>query len=261
MTLERVIFKERIANSQSDYASQKEQLTLLKKHTERRLLAFQSKLGELQGHVNRLEAFGDKLAQVANVPNEAFAFEELPAIGGLDASVDNASVNTRELLNEITEMIAVMHNQEQKMEILESILISNYIEDDSSLSGRPVNAGWLSSYFGIRKDPFTGLPAEHLGIDFAGEEGSDVIATGAGVITWSGERYGYGNLIEIDHGGRLKTRYGHNKELLVKVGDVVTKGQTIAKMGSSGRSTGPHVHYEVLKSGKQVDPAKYVYRK
>lgn len=101
----------------------------------------------------------------------------------------------------------------------------------------------------------------HKGVDFAGSEGDDVVATGAGLVTWAGERYGYGNLVEIEHGNGLVTRYGHNKALEVQVGDVVTKGQVIAVMGSTGRSTGPHVHYEVLKKGKQIDPLPFVYRK
>jgi murein DD-endopeptidase MepM/ murein hydrolase activator NlpD len=101
----------------------------------------------------------------------------------------------------------------------------------------------------------------HKGIDFAGKEGTGVVATGSGVVSWASNRYGYGELVEINHGNGLKTRYGHNKTIVVKVGDVVSKGQVIAKMGSTGRSTGPHVHYEILKNDRQIDPLKYVYRK
>ncbi|MBT3710872.1 MAG: M23 family metallopeptidase, partial [Gammaproteobacteria bacterium] len=115
--------------------------------------------------------------------------------------------------------------------------------------------------FGRRNDPFTGKPAWHEGIDFAGKEGSEIMAVAAGVVTWSGDRYGYGNLVEVSHGGSYVTRYAHAKKLLVKVGDVVAKGQVVALMGSSGRSTGPHVHFEVLRNGKPVDPLRYVRRK
>ena len=101
----------------------------------------------------------------------------------------------------------------------------------------------------------------HKGIDFAAKEGTNVVATASGVVTWAGKMFGYGELVEIDHGNGLRTRYGHNKSLLVTVGDVITKGENIAKMGSTGRSTGPHVHYEVLRGGQQIDPLKYVYRK
>ena len=101
----------------------------------------------------------------------------------------------------------------------------------------------------------------HKGIDFAGEEGVDVVATAGGVVMWADKMFGYGELVEIDHGNGLRTRYGHNKALSVTVGDVVAKGDKIAVMGSTGRSTGPHVHYEVLRGGQQIDPQKYVYRK
>ena len=98
----------------------------------------------------------------------------------------------------------------------------------------------------------------HKGMDFAGQMDSDVVATAAGVVTWAGKRYGYGNLIEINHGNGYSTRYGHCHKVLVKVGDTVKPGQKIALMGSTGRSTGPHVHYEVLKNGRQINPANFV---
>ena len=151
--------------------------------------------------------------------------------------------------------------EEKQLKLLESITLGHHIENTSYLSGRPIKKGWLSSYFGTRKDPFNGRPAMHKGVDFAGKEDAAIITTAAGVVSWAGDRYGYGQLIEINHGKGLKTRYGHNKTILVEVGDVVSKGQIIARMGSTGRSTGPHVHYEILRNNKQIDPIKYVYRK
>jgi murein DD-endopeptidase MepM/ murein hydrolase activator NlpD len=158
-------------------------------------------------------------------------------------------------------MLEQIHGKSQQLEALESILLSHHIEEQSRLEGKPISSGWLSSYYGVRKDPFSGLPAMHKGLDFAGKEGEPVKATGAGIVTWAGSRYGYGELVEIDHGQGLTTRYGHNKALNVKIGDVVTRGQHIAVMGNTGRSTGAHVHYEVLSKGKQQDPLPYVYRK
>ncbi|MFG1491177.1 M23 family metallopeptidase, partial [Oceanospirillum sp. HFRX-1_2] len=124
----------------------------------------------------------------------------------------------------------------------------------------PIKKGWLSSKYGKRTDPFTGRIAWHEGVDFAGKDGSDVIAVAAGVVTWAGPRYGYGLLVEIDHGDGYTTRYAHNKKALVKPGDIVSKGQVLSLMGSSGRSTGPHVHYEVRHRGRSMDPAKFIYR-
>ena len=140
------------------------------------------------------------------------------------------------------------------------MLSERNLQKASALTGRPINKGWMSSGYGHRTDPFNGRKAWHNGVDFAGVEGADVVAVAAGVVTWSGERHGYGNMIELDHGEGHVTRYGHNKQNRVNVGDVVKKGQVIATMGSTGRSTGPHVHFEVYKHGRAVDPASYIRR-
>ena len=157
-------------------------------------------------------------------------------------------------------MASTIDDREQQLQVIESLLGSRKIQDDVFIAGRPIKKGWLSSKYGKRTDPFTGRIAWHDGVDFAGKDGSDVVAVAAGVITWAGPRYGYGLLVEIDHGGGYTTRYAHSKKALVKAGDIVSKGQVIALMGSSGRSTGPHVHYEVRHRGRSVDPAKFIYR-
>lgn len=245
-----------------EYREHKDEMALLKGKAKHQLAALQLKVGELQGQVNRINAFSGELAKVANIPASKFNFSVPLAIGGLaEQPVQEVAVaGVATLVQQMDQLIFQLDEQEQKMALLESILLNHNIERGSYLSGRPTTSGWLSSYYGIRKDPFTGLPADHKGIDFAGKQGDKVIATGAGVVSWAGERYGYGQLIEIDHGDGFKTRYGHNETLLVDVGEVVDKGQVIAAMGSSGRSTGPHVHYEILKSGRQINPLKYVYR-
>jgi murein DD-endopeptidase MepM/ murein hydrolase activator NlpD len=164
-----------------------------------------------------------------------------------------------ELTSHLEKMASALDLKIQQVTALESIILGLNIEQESELAGRPVGKGWLSSHYGMRKDPFTGKATMHKGVDFAGKEGSSVIATGAGIVTWSGNRSGYGYLVEIDHGNGIKTRYGHNSALKVKVGDIVTKGQVIAAMGSTGRSTGTHLHFEVIKNGRQVDPLPYIY--
>ena len=117
----------------------------------------------------------------------------------------------------------------------------------------------MSSGFGTRTDPFTGRHTRHSGVDFPGKRGTDVVAVAAGVVTVASRRGGYGNLVQINHGNGYETRYGHNYKLLVSVGERVHKGQHIAEMGSTGRSTGPHVHFEVHHNGKAVNPAAYIY--
>ena len=226
------------------------------------LTALTIKLAELQSHVLRLNALGERLAENANIPEQEFNFDKLPPSGGPSASSSEISQKSfDQLLLEVSQLENLLDHEENQLHMLESLTLGHHIENTRYLSGRPITKGWLSSYFGIRKDPFNGRPTMHKGIDFAGNEDGNIIATASGVVSWSDERYGYGQLIEINHGDGLKTRYGHNKKLLVSVGDVVTKGQVIAKMGSTGRSTGPHVHYEILHNDKQINPLKFVYRK
>ncbi|GAA5139210.1 M23 family metallopeptidase [Thalassotalea piscium] len=232
------------------------------KEKSQQVTALTIKLAELQSQVLRLNALGDRLAEQANIPENEFNFSELPPSGGpMIQSHVNQTLSASALFSDVQALETELQLKEKQLKLLESLTFGHHIENTSYLSGRPIKKGWLSSYYGVRKDPFNGRPAMHKGVDFAGKENTHVIATAAGVVSWASERYGYGQLIEIDHGKGIKTRYGHNKELLVNVGDVVNKGQSIALMGSTGRSTGPHVHYEILRNNKHIDPVKYVYRK
>jgi murein DD-endopeptidase MepM/ murein hydrolase activator NlpD len=251
----------RIQHAKTGFVQQAEKVSLLITSTEQRMTGVMLKLADMQSQIQRLDALGSRLVEQAKLNPDEFSFNQMPSMGGpmdilpVDIQVQDA------LLSKMTGMLEKIQNKAQELSALESIMLSHHIEQESRLEGKPISSGWLSSYYGIRKDPFSGLPSMHKGLDFAGKEGEPVVATGAGIITWSGSRYGYGNLVEIDHGDGLVTRYGHNKELNVKIGDVVTKGQTIAEMGNTGRSTGAHVHYEVIRKGKQQDPLPYVYRK
>ncbi|NQY62472.1 MAG: M23 family metallopeptidase [Alteromonadaceae bacterium] len=232
------------------------------KTSDPRVLALTMKLAELQSHVLRLNALGDRLADEASIPDTEFNFNQEPPSGGpILQAKEVSTISITQILVEITALAEQLSYEEKQLKMLESLTLGHHIENTSYLSGRPISKGWLSSYFGIRKDPFNGNPARHKGVDFAGKENAEIIATASGVVSWAGERYGYGHLIEINHGDGFKTRYGHNKKLLVTVGDVVDKGQVIARMGSTGRSTGPHVHYEILRNNTQINPIKYVYRK
>ncbi|TLU66732.1 M23 family metallopeptidase [Thalassotalea litorea] len=231
-------------------------------HDALQVTALTARLAELQSHVLRLNALAKRLAEDANIPEDEFNMSTAPSSGGpLQAEPFVSQNSLSELESDLGSLALNVEQQQNQFNLLESLALGHHIEDSSYLSGRPISSGWLSSYYGIRKDPFNGNPTMHKGVDFAGKENAEVIATGSGVVSWASERYGYGNLIEIDHGTGFKTRYGHNSALLVKVGDVVSKGQIIARMGSTGRSTGPHVHYEILRGNQQINPIKYVYRK
>ena len=223
----------------------------LKVDTQQQVGGIVNQLAVLQNRINQMELLTATMAENAGLNKEDFTLsEEMQTLDATESS----------LTNQINKMSETLDFKIQQLTALESLMLGLNIERESELAGRPVDTGWLSSYYGVRKDPFTGRPSMHKGLDFAGKEGEDVIATGAGVVTWSGDRYGYGKLVEIDHGNGLRTRYGHNAQLSVEVGDVVTKGQGIALVGNTGRSTGAHVHYEVLKNGQQVDPLPFIYR-
>lgn len=251
----------RIEYAQSGMEQQKREVSALKSSTKQQLAGMMLKMAELQSEIQRVNALGSRLVKQAGLSQDEFSFNQLPPVGGMTSTSEITLVGTNEMLGNIDQMLHALESKTQQLSALESIIMNHHISEMSQLEGRPIQSGWLSSYYGVRKDPFSGLPAMHKGIDFAGKEGEPVVSTGAGLVVWSGDRYGYGNMVEIDHGDGLITRYGHNQALSVKIGDVVTKGQQIAVMGSTGRSTGPHVHYEVLRHGKQQDPLPFVYRK
>lgn len=241
---------------------QQRKLETLNQQADEQLRAQTLKLAAMQARLTRLDALGERLVDVAGINSDEFDFQGNPALGGPEMP-DNVSTTYQppSFVDTLDELSRTLARREHQLEILDGLLKNRRLEEKSSLSGRPIAQGWMSSRYGYRTDPFTGKLTMHEGMDFAGKEGSDVVATASGVVTHAGERWGYGNLVEINHGNGLSTRYGHAAEILVKPGDIVTPGQVIATMGSSGRSTGPHVHYEVLKNGRQVDPRPYIYRK
>ncbi len=236
---------------------QKVELDRLRQESDASIEALSSRLGLMQAHVNRIDALGQKLIQMAEIDKGEFDFNQTPAVGGPESGIQ-ASIDSSELHRAIDQLAASLDNRENQLVVLEDLLLNRNISKEVQPSGRPIINGWLSSYYGMRTHPISGKKEHHKGIDFAGKMGGPVIAVAKGVITFAGTRYGYGKVIDINHGNGYTTRYGHNSELLVSVGDTVEKGFQIAKIGSSGRSTGPHVHFEVLKNGRQVNPMKFI---
>ncbi|MCH1926435.1 M23 family metallopeptidase [Shewanella sp. C32] len=244
-------------NERQAREQQQRQVKQLKTATENQLSMLVTHVAKMQAKLTRLEALGQQLAQNYQL-DEQFDFSAEVGVGG--PSEYGSSIELDQLLSDMERLALGIDKSNTQLGLLETVASNLNIEQERYISGRPVGKGWLSSPYGLRNDPFNGHRAMHKGIDFAGAEGTDVIATGAGVVTWAGNMFGYGNLVEIDHGNGLRTRYGHNEALSVAVGDVVAKGEKIASLGSSGRSTGPHVHYEVLRNGQQIDPKQFVYR-
>ncbi len=239
------------------HEQQQQALQAAQDRTREHLDALALRLGQLQTHVLRLNALGERLTELGQLEGEEFNFADEPPRGGLDAA-DAQSLSSLDLESEMDSLAWTLEDRERKLKELEELIMDRKLQQEVQPAGRPVQKGWISSHYGYRKDPFTGRKVFHQGVDVAGKKDSDVIAVAAGVVTWAGARYGYGRMVEINHGNGYVTRYGHNGEVLVQVGDTVAKGQTIALLGSTGRSTGPHVHFEVLQDGKPVNPASYL---
>jgi murein DD-endopeptidase MepM/ murein hydrolase activator NlpD len=228
--------------------------------SQRQLQAMTLSLAELEARMTRLDALGQHLTSMADLEEGEFDFSQPPALGGPVSSAFNGNFSSIEIDSELNRFESRLGNREQQLEMLESLLTNSKWQEQASLSGSPVESGYISSRYGWRADPISGKRSMHTGLDFAGKSGSEIVTVASGVVTWTGRDGAYGNIVEVSHGDDYVTRYAHNKEILVKTGDVVRKGETIALMGSTGRATGSHLHYEVYKNGRSVDPSSYVAR-
>lgn len=217
---------------------------------------YAEQLGGLQAEAIRLKMLSQRLAEIAGFELTEFDLEFAPGIGGIETSGEWLS--NAEFEEGLVRLSQEFAEQEDTLSALQEYLITSDNITGAIPSGRPVEEGWISSFYGYRIDPFNGKKVFHGGLDFAGKTGSAVISVADGIVSWAGMRGGYGGLVEIDHGNGYLTRYAHNKSLEVAAGDRVSKGDVIALLGSTGRSTGPHVHFEVLRDGKPVNPFNYI---
>jgi murein DD-endopeptidase MepM/ murein hydrolase activator NlpD len=224
-----------------------------------RVDAMAMRLGEVNAHVIRLDALGKRLTEMAEIDSREFNFDRDPPRGGASEG-DGVSAQIPDLSAMLASLEQRVDLRESQLAALENLILARELKEEIHPEGRPVQSGFISSYFGEREDPFDGQETFHKGVDFAGTKGSTVMAVAAGVVTWAGERSGFGKLIEINHGDGYVTRYGHNERTLVSVGQTVKRGDPVGLMGSTGRSTGPHVHFEVLRNGRQVDPLSFIGR-
>ena len=225
------------------------------------------RLGILEAESLRLNAFGTRIVNMAKLDPAEFAFEKAPSRGGARPSKDREDKNNSEedgygisadaLMKSIRSLEKQLLDQRNRLEGMLQVLNGRILDKEVTPNGMPIEKGYISSRFGFRRDPFTGHKRMHKGIDFAGRKGTPVNTVGGGVVQFVGRKGGYGNVIEIDHSGGLVSRYAHLSKIKVKADQVVKKGETIALVGSTGRSTGPHLHLEVLKNGVQQNPAKY----
>jgi len=249
-----------IADMRASLMAEREELSSLGKESQRDLDALALQLGQLQAQATRLNALGDRLTQVGKLEDGEFDFGSDPALGGPEEPVTGLATPLP-ISSGIDSLRAEFDRQEAQLGVLENLLLDRKVDNALLPSGMPVAQGYIASGYGERSDPINGHQAVHLGIDFDAPIGTPVMAVAEGVVSFVGPKPGYGNVVEIDHGNGYMTRYAHNSSLVAQLGTRVHAGDTIAKVGSTGRATGPHCHFEVWLNGRPVNPIAYVKSK
>ncbi len=239
-----------------EIAAQRAAINEARREAVTHLNALAQRMGQMQAQVLRLNALGSRLTRMAGLDPREFNFSADPAMGGPEKR--GSVTMSPELTASLERLAGQLERQQERLVALENLMLDRKLSAAVTPSGWPVEGGWVSSNFGKRADPFTGHQSMHEGMDIATRFGSQILATSDGLVTFSGEKAGYGLMVEITHDSALVTRYAHTSTALVKVGDRVQKGQAIAQVGTSGRSTGPHLHFEVLRDGNAVNPQRYL---
>lgn len=217
------------------------------------------KVGEMQAQMMRLDALGERVQGLAGIKPETFNFRDKPGRGGVEASAtQEGAMSSAELGRVIDELSLQIEQRLDYLNVVESALMRDKVQFKMLPTVQPVNASYNASGFGVRIDPFSGRRAFHGGIDFPGPTGTPIVAAAGGVVIAAEFHPQFGNMLEIDHGNDIVTRYAHASRLHVRLGDIVRRGQRIADIGSTGRSTGAHLHFEVLVRDVPQDPHKFL---
>jgi hypothetical protein len=219
--------------------------------------AIVARVGAMQAELLRLNALGERLVQMSGLNPEEFDFQNPPPQGGAEEGPAR-DYTIREIASELGSMVSLVQDRERKLEVIQGVIMEKDLTAHAMPSGWPVRTGYITSRFGFRVHPIRKKRLFHEGVDFASPRGTPILAVADGVVTFSGTQNGYGRIVDIRHVNGLVTRYAHNQENLVTEGQMVRQGQKIATVGSSGSSTGPHLHFEVIKDGKAVDPFLYI---
>jgi murein DD-endopeptidase MepM/ murein hydrolase activator NlpD len=225
------------------------------------LNAMALRLGELQAQVMRLEGLGEHLAKVAGLkPQELPSLQSgtIPGRGGAASSLPSRALSVAEFSDLLATLGRQLDERSDQLGVLEALLVQDSANRKFMPTLAPVVDGWFSSNFGYRIDPFTGQQMFHEGIDFPAETGTPVVAAASGKVIEAGYQPQYGKIVAIDHGNGLVSRYAHASDVFVSEGDLVVRGQRVASVGSTGRSTGPHLHFEVRLNGVPQDPARFL---
>jgi murein DD-endopeptidase MepM/ murein hydrolase activator NlpD len=216
------------------------------------------RVGQMQAQVQRLDALGARLAKLTGMKPEEFQFAQPPAQGGPLVVSPDQKMSENGLAQQLDRLSHVVNDRSDKLLALETMLLQNQLSSKLLPSIPPVHGGFYSSNFGWRIDPFTGTNAMHEGVDFVADAGTPIYASAGGVVAYARMHPQYGNMVEIDHGNGIVTRYGHASKLFVKVGQVVRRGDKISEVGSTGRSTGNHLHFEVRYQGIAQNPVRFL---
>lgn len=223
------------------------------------LNAMAVKLGEMQAQMMRLDALGERVSSLAGLKASEFRFNENPGRGGaVSTSMPPQNISMADFGRQLELLSRQLENRTDSLGILETTLFDVRVKRRLLPTVTPVDASWNASSFGWRLDPFTGQNAMHEGVDFIADQGTPIFAAAGGVVLTAETHNQYGKMIEIDHGNDFVTRYAHASKLLVKPGDVVQRGRKVAEVGSTGRSTGPHLHFEVRYRGVAQNPARFL---
>jgi len=236
---------------------QKTEMADLRQQLQERVDALAARIGQVNAHILRLDVLGKRVADLADLDSREFDFGTAPATGGPEEE-SGQPVQAPDITRLIDDLEGRLEQRTSQLGAIERVLLRQELREQIVPDGLPVLRGFRSSGFGWRQDPFTGHSALHKGIDFAGNHGDAIIAVGAGVVSFAGVKDGYGITVEVTHGDGYVTRYAHNSQLNVRVGEMVSRGKQIARMGSTGRSTGTHLHFEVLRNGAPVNPLAYI---
>lgn len=220
------------------------------------LSALALKLGEMQARVQRLDALGGRLVKLTGMKPEEFQFDQPPAQGGPLVTAGPLSLAT--LAQQLETLAHVVDDRSDKLMALQTLLMQNQLSRGLLPSIVPIENGVYTSNFGWRVDPFSGSSAMHEGVDFMAEPGTPIFASAGGVVVYADTHAQYGNMVEVDHGNDMVTRYAHASKLLVRLGQVVRRGDKIAEVGSTGRSTGNHLHFEVRYKGMAQNPVRFL---
>jgi murein DD-endopeptidase MepM/ murein hydrolase activator NlpD len=226
-------------------------------YVQNNVTAMAKMLGDIQARVLRLDALGERVSKLAGIRPEEFNFHDLPGRGG-PLAVDARNLSMRELQDQVAKVGQSVEQRADFMNVVESELAATEARDALLPHGTPLSVGFVGSGYGMRNDPFTGQMSMHTGEDFAAPVGTPIFAAAGGVVVSAELHPDFGNMVEVDHGKGLSTMYAHTSRMFVKIGDFVRKGQKIAEVGTTGRSTGPHLHFEVHVNGAPQNPAKYL---